>query len=56
MLTMMQSFFFSSQEEQRRQQRKESRKRKKASVDADEDVDPNLAAMMGFAGFGSSKK
>lgn len=49
-------FFF--QEELRKQQRKVARREKKqrtGTVD-DGEIDPNLAATMGFAGFGSSKK
>lgn len=46
------------EEELRKQQRKVARKEKKqrtGTVD-DGEIDPNLAATMGFAGFGSSKK
>jgi len=51
-------YFLFSKEEQRKQQRKVARKEKKQKTTAveDGDVDPDLAATMGFAGFGSSKK
>ena len=50
--------FLFIQEELRKQQRKVARKEKKqktAAVD-DGDINPELTAMMGFAGFGTSKK
>ncbi|KAL9988231.1 hypothetical protein ACROYT_G002653 [Oculina patagonica] len=44
-------------EEQRKQQRKIARKEKKQKPVVDDgDIDPDLAATMGFAGFGTSKK
>ncbi|TVU41357.1 hypothetical protein EJB05_14865, partial [Eragrostis curvula] len=45
--------------EERKRQRKEKKKEKKKELAAQhesEDVDPDIAAMMGFGGFGSSKK
>lgn len=47
------------EEEERKRQRKEKKKEKKreqAAQHEPEDVDPDIAAMMGFGGFGSSKK
>ncbi|XP_031574507.1 zinc finger matrin-type protein 2-like [Actinia tenebrosa] len=46
------------EEEQRKQQRKEFKKEKKMKVqhEAEEGVDPEVAAMMGFSGFGGTKK
>ncbi|KAJ7369666.1 zinc finger, matrin-type 2 [Desmophyllum pertusum] len=45
------------EEEQRKQQRKVARKEKKQTpAVGDGEIDPDLAAMMGFAGFGTSKK
>ncbi|KAL9988235.1 hypothetical protein ACROYT_G002659 [Oculina patagonica] len=45
------------EEEQRKQQRKIARKEKKQKPVVDDgDIDPDLAATMGFAGFGTSKK
>lgn len=47
------------EEEERKRQRRERKKEKKkekAAEDEVEDVDPDVAAMMGFGGFGSSKK
>ncbi|PWZ41515.1 hypothetical protein Zm00014a_022259 [Zea mays] len=47
------------EEEERKRQRKEKKKEKKreqATQHEPEDVDPDIAAMMGFGGFGSSKK
>lgn len=50
--------FWNLQEEQRKQQRKDFKKEKKMKVqhEAEEGVDPEVAAMMGFSGFGGSKK
>ena len=49
--------FLLLKEEQRKQQRKVARKEKKQKTVMDDgDIDPDLAATMGFAGFGSSKK
>ena len=48
--------FFFYQEDQRRQQRKDARREKKIKPSEDFDIDPELAATMGFGGFGSSKK
>jgi len=44
------------EEEQRKQQRKIARKEKKQKTFDDGVIDPDLAAMMGFSGFGTSKK
>lgn len=44
------------EEEQRKQQRKVARKEKKQKTVDDGEIDPDLAAMMGFSGFGTSKK
>ncbi|XP_072967449.1 uncharacterized protein [Typha angustifolia] len=47
------------EEEERKRQRRERKKEKKkekAAEDEPEDVDPDVAAMMGFGGFRSSKK
>ncbi|KXJ29566.1 zinc finger matrin-type protein 2 [Exaiptasia diaphana] len=45
------------EEEQRKQQRKDYKREKKLKTqDQDSGVDPDMAAMMGFSGFGSSKK
>ncbi|XP_008652445.2 zinc finger matrin-type protein 2-like [Zea mays] len=47
------------EEEERKRQRKEKKKEKKreqATQHEPEDVDPDIAAMIGFGGFGSSKK
>ena len=45
---------------QRRDKKKESKKRKideyQSTVDNEDPVDDDMAAMMGFSGFGSSKK
>lgn len=51
-------FFYFSKEEQRKQQRKVARKEKKQNTTGveDGDLDPDIAATMGFAGFGTSKK
>lgn len=48
------SFYW--KEEQRKQQRKIARKEKKQKTFDDGVIDPDLAAMMGFSGFGTSKK
>ncbi|XVF57575.1 hypothetical protein PTKIN_Ptkin06aG0216600 [Pterospermum kingtungense] len=46
------------EEEERRRQRRERKKEKKKEKAAEEEpeIDPDVAAMMGFGGFGSSKK
>ncbi|XP_059648437.1 uncharacterized protein LOC132294553 [Cornus florida] len=46
------------EEEERKLQRREKKKEKKKAKDAEEETefDPDVAAMMGFGGFGSSKK
>ncbi|KAK3739598.1 hypothetical protein QZH41_011213 [Actinostola sp. cb2023] len=44
------------EEEQRKQQRKDFKKEKKLKVQQEAEIDPEMAAMMGFSGFGSSKK
>ncbi|KAH3838024.1 zinc finger matrin-type protein 2-like [Dreissena polymorpha] len=46
------------EEEKQKAYKKEKRKerKRKADGDLDEDLDPDMAAMMGFSGFGSSKK
>ncbi|CAI0381804.1 unnamed protein product [Linum tenue] len=46
------------EEEERKRQRRERKKEKKKEKAAEEqeDIDPDVAAMMGFGGFGSSKK
>lgn len=47
------------EEEERKRQRRERKKEKKkekAAQDESEDIDPDVAAMMGFGGFRSSKK
>ncbi len=55
-------FCFCSKEEKlreyRREKRKDIKKRKhdEVSAGADDDGDDEMAAMMGFSGFGSSKK
>lgn len=41
------------EEEELRRKKKERKKEKEAPV---EEIDPEIAAMMGFGGFGSSKK
>ncbi|XP_038703393.1 zinc finger matrin-type protein 2-like [Tripterygium wilfordii] len=45
-------------EEQKRQRRekKKEKKKEKAAVEEETELDPEVAAMMGFGGFGSSKK
>lgn len=51
------SKFSFSKEEQRKKQRKVARNEKKQKTVMDDgDIDPDLAATMGFAGFGTSKK
>ena len=49
---------FVIQEEKAKQKKKDSRKdrKRKADDETDEYVDNDIAAMMGFGGFGSSKK
>ncbi|CAK9139126.1 unnamed protein product [Ilex paraguariensis] len=45
------------EEEERKRQRRERKKEKKEKAAEEEiEVDPDVAAMMGFGGFGSSKK
>ncbi|CAI0446639.1 unnamed protein product [Linum tenue] len=46
------------EEEERKRQRRERKKEKKKEKVAEEpeDIDPDVAAMMGFGGFGTSKK
>ncbi|KAI4343212.1 hypothetical protein MLD38_027741 [Melastoma candidum] len=46
------------EEEERKRQRRERKKEKKKEKATEEEVeiDPDVAAMMGFGGFGSSKK
>lgn len=46
------------QEEKQKAYKKEKRKdrKRKADDDIDADADPDMAAMMGFSGFGGSKK
>ncbi|XP_047342219.1 zinc finger matrin-type protein 2-like [Impatiens glandulifera] len=48
------------EEEERKRQRREKKKEKKKEMLAEEEttkeIDPDVAAMMGFGGFGSSKK
>ena len=46
------------EEERQREKRKEARKQKKRKLEPDGsgDIDPAMAAMMGFSGFGGSKK
>lgn len=46
------------QEERQREKRKEARRQKKRKVEVEDDasLNPEMAAMMGFSGFGSSKK
>jgi hypothetical protein len=45
-----------TQEERQREKRKEARKQKKRKLEPEGDIDPEMAAMMGFSGFGGSKK
>jgi len=42
--------------EYRREKRKEKKRKANEAFDDEEDADPDIAAMMGFTGFGSSKK
>ena len=46
--------------EYRREKRKERKRRERGEVEEDDDLqaaaDPDLAAMMGFSGFGAKKK
>ncbi|CAB4026723.1 Zinc finger matrin-type 2 [Paramuricea clavata] len=44
------------EEERQREKRKEARKQKKRKLEPEGDIDPEMAAMMGFSGFGGSKK
>ncbi|KAL6142541.1 hypothetical protein ACLB2K_060821 [Fragaria x ananassa] len=45
------------EEERKRQRREKKKEKKKEKVDEEEiEIDPDVAAMMGFGGFGSSKK
>ncbi|XP_050382399.1 uncharacterized protein LOC126799277 [Argentina anserina] len=45
------------EEERKRQRREKKKEKKKEKVGEEEiDIDPDVAAMMGFGGFGSSKK
>lgn len=46
------------QEERQREKRKEARKQRKRKMEpgGDSNIDPEMAAMMGFSGFGGSKK
>ena len=46
------------QEEKQKAYKREKRKerKRKAEGDLDQDPDPDMAAMMGFSGFGGSKK
>ncbi|KAM0857437.1 hypothetical protein ACQ4PT_048478 [Festuca glaucescens] len=47
------------EEEEKKRQRREKKKEKKkeqAGPNEPEDIDPDVAAMMGFGGFGTSKK
>ena len=47
------------QEEKQKAYRKEKRKERKRKAESDldgGDMDPDMAALMGFAGFGGSKK
>ena len=47
-----------AQEERQREKRKEARKQKKRKLEPEDGgaLDPEMAAMMGFSGFGGSKK
>ncbi|KAJ3703822.1 hypothetical protein LUZ61_007527 [Rhynchospora tenuis] len=40
----------------KRERKKEKKEKEKAALQEQEDVDPDIAAMMGFGGFGTSKK
>ncbi|KAJ4751667.1 Zinc finger matrin-type 2 [Rhynchospora pubera] len=40
----------------KRERKKEKKEKEKAALQDQEDVDPDIAAMMGFGGFGTSKK
>ncbi|KAL6146512.1 hypothetical protein ACLB2K_057190 [Fragaria x ananassa] len=44
------------EEERKRQRREKKKEKKKEKVDEEIEIDPDVAAMMGFGGFGSSKK
>ncbi|KAE8732666.1 C2H2 and C2HC zinc fingers superfamily protein isoform 2 [Hibiscus syriacus] len=44
------------EEEERKRQRRERKKEKKKAAEEEPEIDPDVAAMMGFGGFGSSKK
>ena len=57
-MTFKKGFVILFQEEKQKAYKKEKRKerKRKADDDVDADVDPDMAAMMGFSGFGSSKK
>ena len=50
--------YYSLQEEKQKAYKREKRKerKRKAEGDIDQDGDPDMAAMMGFSGFGGSKK
>lgn len=56
----LQHYFYCSQEEKIKEYRKEKRKDKKRKIEelADDDAGPSdeMAAVMGFSGFGSKKK
>ena len=39
-----------------RKERKKDKKRKASAIDEDSGMDPEMAKVMGFGGFGSSKK
>ena len=43
-------------EEKAKAHKKEKRKERKRKADEVEDGDPDMAALMGFSGFGTSKK
>jgi len=42
--------------EYRKEKRKERKRKPRDDDDLDEGMDPEMAAMMGFSGFGGSKK
>ncbi len=47
-----------AQQQQKEEEKRSGKRRKAESEDEeeDEDIDPEMAAMMGFGGFGTSKK
>ena len=50
------AIYYLQEEKQRNYRREKKKDRKRKATEPDLDIDPDVAAMMGFGGFGGKKK